>query len=185
MFHTLHRLYVIAWTLIVLAAAGWAYAYTDVSGALSDWHAVWQNKPKPGSSPAAEFSGTVTKIIDSTSLVVRAAEGQPYSIALQGLVPFEKPASTAKTRIDLAKTRLTELALSNQVHVTLTWVDERRRAIGVVYVGPTNINATLVEMGLVTLKRDFIKPLPMTEQYALIRADRRAMDRKLAASGRP
>jgi endonuclease YncB( thermonuclease family) len=113
---------------------------------------------------------------------VRAADRQLYSIALLGTVPLARTNARPRDWPDPAKARLSGLVLSNQVEVTMTWIDERRRGVGVVRVGPTNINAAMVESGLAKLNRDFIKPLPLTDQYALIRADRRASERRLAAS---
>lgn len=180
MFHILHRVYLVTWSLILLACVGWAYAHSGISHGLADGYVVWQNKPKAGSAPIIPLSGTVTRVLDGRSLTIKGTDKQSYSIALQGLVPVENPGVAFRKTVTPAKARLTELTLSNQVDVVLTSVDEYRRGLGVVYLGRTNVNALLIESGLAGLKLEFIRPLPLTEQYALVRAGRRAQERKLA-----
>jgi endonuclease YncB( thermonuclease family) len=134
------------------------------------------------SEPAAELSGEVVKVIDGTSLAVRGDDRHFYSIALLGAVPLDKANSPSRGASDPGKARLADLVLSNKVDVTLTWMDERKRGVGVVHMGRTNVNAVMVESGLVKLNRQFIKPLPLIDQYALIRAERKANERRLAAA---
>jgi endonuclease YncB( thermonuclease family) len=115
-------------------------------------------------------------------VTVHGQDRRFYNIGLLGLVVPAKGVPVVRSK-DPVKARLSELVLSNEVQVILTWVDESRRCLGVVHLGRTNVNGWLIESGLVKLNRDFIKTLPLLEQYALIRADRRANERTLAASG--
>lgn len=173
MFHILHRLYVLGWFVLVCLGLVWLYPRTGLSEGLADWHAVWKNQPKTTMKPVGEISGTVTKVLGSGSLTLRSEDQQLYNIALLGVV--SPPATPQESESDLAKRgkqRLADLVLSNEVQVTLTWLDPLRRGVGVVHVGRTNVNAAMVESGVVQLKREFIKGIPLLDQYAMVRADR-------------
>ena len=182
MFRVLHRVYVLTWVAVLLGGAAWAYARSGVPDGLSDWYAVWQNRPRSGIRSATELSGTVLKVVDGTSLTLRGADRQVYSVGLQGLVAPAPATPKVREATNSLPKRLRELVLSNDVQVVVSWMDESRRAMGVVRLGATNVNAWIIESGLAKLNRDFIKSLPMLEQYALIRADRRSNARKPAAA---
>jgi endonuclease YncB( thermonuclease family) len=134
------------------------------------------------------LSGNVIKITEPNAFMLRGSDRQPYSVALLGTVPPAIPAATpTKPRTEpesvrQAKERLSDLILSNEVSVEVTVMDAFRRGVGIVHLGETNVNAVMVESGLLELKRDYIKGLPLSDQYALIRAERRAKTRNLAST---
>lgn len=174
MFHILHRFYVLSWILVGLVAAGWLYTRTGISEPLIDWYAVLQNKSNTPVQTVGELSGQVVKVVDGASVTVRATDRQLYNIALLGIIPPPVVPGTVETPAARAtRAHLSDLVLSNDVTVTLTWIDPHRRGVGVVHLGETNINAAMVESGLVQFKREFVKGLPLLDQYALMRAHRR------------
>jgi endonuclease YncB( thermonuclease family) len=177
MFHTLHRVYVVGWLTLVIAGALWLYPRSGIAEPLNDWYGVWQNAQGKRTQPVAHLSGTAVWILDSTSFTLRGSDRQLYSIGLLGVVSpaaLPRPSDAQLETARLAKTRLSELILSNQVDIALTWMDPQRRGVGEVWVGSTNVNAALVQSGLLQLKREFIKGIPLRDQYTLIRADRLA-----------
>lgn len=183
MFHFLHRVYVLAWTVLIVGGLAWIYPKLGVSEPLQDWVAVWRNNSDVAVKPVGEVSGTVVKVIDGASFTLRGVDTQLYSIALFGVTaPLFTPNSAEGELAKKSKAHLSDLVLSNEVRVTLTWIDPQRRGVGVVHAGVTNINAAMVESGLVQFKRKLIKGLALRDQYALIRADRLAKEQKLASA---
>jgi hypothetical protein len=188
MFYTLHRLYLLAWVALILGAGFWLYPRAGVSEPLVNWYEVWQNTHGVPTRPVELLSGKVIKITEPNAFMLRGSDHQSYSVALLGTVPSAVlPATPTKPRTEPesvreAKERLSDLILSNEVSVEVTVMDPFRRGVGIVHLGETNINAVMVESGLLELKRDYIKGLPLSDQYALIRADRRAKSRNLAAA---
>lgn len=182
MFYILHRIYVFSWTTLIIGAIVWLYPRTGVSEAVRDWNAVLLNRSEVSARPIGEISGKVIKVLDGGSFTLRTAEPQLFNIALLGVVPPPfTPNSALGELAQQSKERLSQLILSNEVQVTLTWMDPQRRGVGIVHLGRTNVNAAMVESGLVHFKRKLIKGLPLLDQYALVRAEREARER-LAAS---
>ena len=123
-------------------------------------------------------SGTVIAVRDGTYFTLRTPDRQIYSIGLLGVV-VPQPAVDPRSRQEAEEQKdpraeLGAFILSNEVDVALISLDAQHRGLGIVYDGKTNVNAQLVETGAVQLNRDYIKTLPLFEQYHLIRADRRA-----------
>ena len=181
MFHALHRIYVLGWIIVVCGALVWLYPRSGVSEPLLDWYAVWSNQPETSVTPVGELSGAVVKVLDGVSFTMLAEDKKLYNVALLGaMVPRSRshPADVDLTR--RAKEGLAGMVLSNEVRVTLTWIDPQRRGVGVVHLGRTNVNAAMVQAGFVEFKRESIKGLPLLDQYTLVRADRRSKSRKTA-----
>lgn len=177
MFYALHRIYVVTWAVAVCAGLIWLYPRSGVSGPVGDWYAVWKNHGKTTVRPVGELSGSVIKVLDGTSFTLRADDRQLYNIALLGVaVSGTRSAPGAEDPVLTAKGRLSELVLSNAVAITLTWLDPQRRGVGIVHCNGVNVNAEMVESGLVEFKREFIKGAPLLDQYALMRAERKARE---------
>jgi endonuclease YncB( thermonuclease family) len=176
MFHTLHRLYVMTWVVLIIGGMVWLYPRTGISEPLMDWYAVWQNEPGPRVKPVAELSGTAVRVNDGTSFVLRTVDRETYTMGLLGVLPVEPTPKPGAPPTDLAKQSrefLSELLLSNEVQVAATFLDPQRRGVGVVHLGKTNVNAAVVASGHGKLKRDYIKGLSWQDQYQLLRADRK------------
>lgn len=186
MFHFLHRIYVLSWVTLIVAGVVWLYPRTGVSEPLLDWYAVWQNKPNPTARSVGELSGSVNKVMDAASFALRGSDGRLYSIGLLGVIPPAAGHNAAELRsAERGKALLKDLVLSNEVQVTLTWMDPHRRGVGIVYVGDTNVNAAMVQSGLVKLKPEFIRSVRWRDQYSLLRADRKARQHETASAEQP
>jgi endonuclease YncB( thermonuclease family) len=176
MFHILHRVYVVAWVSALLGGTAWLYPRTGISEPLADWYDVWRNSQNVPALPVETLTGTVVKVMGPTSFALSGPDQQWYSIGLLGVLPPSKARSTKETSSAVEKSRseLTHLLLSNRVDVTVASMDRQHRGLGIVHLGTTNVNAIMIESGLLQFKREFVKGLPLLEQYQLIRADRRA-----------
>lgn len=184
MFFILHRLYTVSWISLILAVSAWLYVRSGVSEPIVAWYQVWQNTQGTATRSVERLTGKVTRVIDGTSIIVRSADRQLYSVGLVGAARLTNAAPTKAPKhpeIDPGKARLNELVLSNEVEVLLISLDPQHRGLGVVKLGETNVNALLIESGLAQLRRDFIKGLPVREQYTLIRAGRKAEKGHLVA----
>ncbi len=188
MFYVLHRIYMVSWAALVIGAIVWLYPRTGISEPLLDWYGVWQNTHGSPSKPMEWISGEVVRVTDANAFVLRGSDRQVYSIGLLGTLSPAAVSPKPGSKTDEpelakeAKAHLSDLILSNQVSVEVTVMDRQRRGIGVVHLGDTNVNAVMVESGLLELKREFIKGLPLFDQYALIRADREARSGRRAAA---
>jgi endonuclease YncB( thermonuclease family) len=177
MFHTLHKVYVTTWVVVLFGAVVWLYPRTGISEPLMDWYAVWQNHPKDTVKPSTELSGTVVRVTDGATFTLQTPDRKLYDIALLGVVPPAVPANARHPETEPARrsrAQLSDLVLSNEVQVALTYLDAQHRGVGIAHLGDTNVNAAMVESGLVKLKPEFIRSLPWHEQYDLLRAERRA-----------
>ncbi len=186
MFYILHRIYVVSWVVLVVGALVWLYPRAGLSEPLLDWYAVWQNGGAPGGKPVAELSGTVDHVFNGVSFTMRGPDRQLYTIGLAGVVlppSGQKPAPVERDRSEQTKDLLSSMILSNEVRVVATWLDPLRRGVGVVYLGSTNVNAAMVESGLVRVKREYMKSLSWRDQVALLRAERTAAARQAQTGG--
>ena len=179
MFYALHRVYLVGWAVLLIGGAVWAYPRSGISEPIADWYEVWLNARGAEPQSLTPIDGTVLRVTDGNSFVLRGTDRQIYSIGLAGLVaPSPALKSNAVLSAQSRRALLSELVLSNQVSVGVLSLDGYRRGLGVVHVGSTNVNAVLVESGAAELKRAFIRELPWWEQYALIRAERQARREK-------
>jgi endonuclease YncB( thermonuclease family) len=181
MFHFLHKIYVAGWIAVVLGAIIWLYPRSGISEPLAVGLELWRNHDGTPRRSLEHLSGTAIDVRDGASFTMAGTDRQLYSIGLIGLIvptqstaPKQKDTALGHDPVRRSKELLSELILSNEVEVALTSLDPRRRGLGIVRLGTTNINAAMVESGFVSLKRDYIKSLPLIEQYALLRADRAA-----------
>jgi endonuclease YncB( thermonuclease family) len=78
-----------------------------------------------------------------------------------------------------SKTNLTQLILSNQVTVDVTYAVPPRNALGFVRMPETNVNVAAARSGWVQVKREYIRTLPAQDQVALIQAEREAQTAKV------
>ena len=81
---------------------------------------------------------------------------------------------------NLSKTNLVSLILSNQVKVAFTYMSEFRGGVGITCVNDTNnVNARMLEAGLVWINTNGLRTLPLRDQYALVLAERKAKEQRL------
>jgi len=182
MFHTLHKIYLgICW-LVVLGLAGWLYLNRAIFNPLVDLVDALTVRDGFQQERLGELSGKVTRVLDGGTFQLRSTQGQTYMIKLTGVEAptFQKGNRAELLRAGESRTNLIRLVLSNEVRVELTYTNESRGALGIVYVKNTNANAVLAQSGSVHIRRDYMNGLPLKDRYALIQADRKAKERNTA-----
>jgi endonuclease YncB( thermonuclease family) len=124
---------------------------------------------------SGEMSGKVTRVLSGDMIIVRDEHGRSRTIRLTGVEAptYELNNRSAQLQAVVSKTNLSQLILSKDVRVELTCTNDSR-ALGIVYVGTTNINVKAVENGIVQAKRENMRGLPLKDRYALIQAERKA-----------
>src|ERR1051326_3703767 len=180
MFRFLHKIYVsLGW--LALAAVGGVLVYhramfyplVDLVYALrTPAEGLEQHK-------CGGFSGPVTRVLSGDVSNVRGDRGQVYTIRLTGVEApgFQLHNRAAEARAMASKTNLSERVLNREVRVELTYTNDSRHALGLVYLGPTNVNALAIETGIVQARPENMNGLPLKDRFALIQARRRAQER--------
>jgi endonuclease YncB( thermonuclease family) len=176
MFRRLHKVYVGFCWLACAACVGVVYHHralfypvVDLADALRVSEGLEQQK-------SGEVSGKVARVLSGDMFVLRDERGQTLTIRLTGVEApsYELNNPAAQSRAIASKTNLSRLILSNDVRVELTYTNDSRGALGIVYVGTNNINAKAVETGIAQAKREIMRGLPLKDRYALIHAQRQA-----------
>jgi endonuclease YncB( thermonuclease family) len=170
MFHFLHKIYLLGWAALIIGVVVLLYPRSGISEQLEVGLEVWRNSDGISDRTLEHISGTPIRIFDGTTFTLRGPENQLYTIGLVGLsIPSRPPFSPAES-----KALLSDLILSNEVDLALSWLDPQLRGLAVVRLGKTNVNAVMIKSGFATLNRNYIKGLPLLDQYKLIQAERAA-----------
>lgn len=183
MFHTLRkiviRLFALCVSGLVVGVGAFVYEKRAIFDPVADFIEVL--KLPAGSKSLEQVSGQAIKVMDDYSFQLKDDRGQLFSFRLVGLAPLPPQNAANKTATDFrqeTESALRGLVLSNQVRVAVTFLNERRTGLGIAYVGETNVNAAMVEAGLGKVKREFLNGLPRQEQFALVRAESKAREKK-------
>jgi endonuclease YncB( thermonuclease family) len=182
MFHKLHKLVVVMFWVVLAALGIRIYQQRAVFSPLVDLIDSMLIREGFEQKISGEITGRVVKVIDGDTFQIRDDEGRVLKIRLTGLDAPDIQ-QTNKAELLLAgesKTNLTRLILSKPVRVQITYSNDTSGALGIAYLGETNVNATMVALGMARLKREYMNGLPLKSRYALLRADRRAKDQKTA-----
>src|SRR2546421_2599040 len=173
MFHTLHRIEVLIFWGLLLFLAVQVYRKRAVFYPLVDLVDAIRIKDGFEQRKVGEVTGQVVRVLDGDTFQIKDEAGRTCNIRLTGLdaPDIRRTNEAALLLARESKTNLSRLILSNRVRVEITYSNRPREALGIVYLGDTNVNASMVASGLATAKRDFMNGLPLKERYALIRAE--------------
>jgi len=174
MFRLLHKLYVLFCWLVVVGLAGILYQHRSLFYPLLDLVDALRVPEGLEQKKTGELTGKVTRVLNGDMFVLRDEHNRTYTIRLTGVDAPDYP-GTNRSELHRAlesKTNLGHLILSNQVRVELTYTNESRGALGLVYLGDTNLNVLAVETGIARAAREQMNGLPLKDRYALIRAER-------------
>jgi len=179
MFRTLHKLYIGTGWAIALVAAAVLYQQRALFDPLVDLAGALRVHEGQEQKARGELPGRVTRVLSGDTVQLKNDYGETYRIGLAGVAApeFQMANRAERLRAGQSKTNLSHLILSNRVRVELTFTSESRAALGIVYAGHTNINVVAVESGIVQARRDRMNGLPLKDRYALIRAERKALER--------
>jgi hypothetical protein len=149
------------------------------------WVKTWQGLDDRAVNSLNSVTGQVVRIEGMDRIHVSTPGGQTWNVGATGLV--QAKSRNPKARLE-AKTKCVEylesILLSNQVRVELTFTNGRN-ALGLIYVGETNVNAELIKDGYAKLQPQYIRFLPVNKQYPLLMADRQAHERATAIAQVP
>lgn len=129
-----------------------------------------------------ELSGEVIQITGADTFRMKDPHGTVYHFRFHGLdVPQQWNVQDKRQRELKQETKscLSGLMLSNQIKVDLISTNETHGGLGIVYLNHTNINLRLVELGLARINREYLKRLPVKEQYTFLHAEKKAEQREL------
>ncbi|MEO8426836.1 MAG: thermonuclease family protein [Verrucomicrobiota bacterium] len=181
MFYTIRKAILCAiWGLLLLG--GWRlYANREVFRPLVDLVRVsremtFAQTPQP---IIGQMTGQVIQVTAADTFRVRNAAGTVYHFRVDGVdVPQPGDAQTRdQARLwTHCRTNLSSLILSNQVRIDITSTNLNRGGWGVVYVNGTNLNLKLVEAGTAQINPNYLKSLPLKEQYAFLVTQKKARE---------
>jgi endonuclease YncB( thermonuclease family) len=181
MFHTLRKVVIGLGFGLLIGVGIYLGVRWELFHSLMDLVEVVQMKEKGQPRKLEPLTGRVIQIVDDHSFRLRNNQGMVYVFQLTGLDSPAAPKATNEIIRGLredSKSHLTQLILSNQVEILVTYLSEQRSGLSLVYLGQTNVNAAMVEGGLARLNREYLQGLPFKEKYALVRADSKARRQK-------
>ena len=178
MFRLLHKIYVALRWLALLAAVGVLYLNRSLFYPLVDLVDALRISDGLQQQKSGEVSGRVTRVLNGDMFVLKDASGRTHTIRLTGI---DAPVYQISNRSEMlrafaSRTNLSRLILSNDVRVELTYTNDSHGALGLVYMGKTNVNVLAVETGIARANRDYMNGLPLKDRYAFIQAERKAQE---------
>lgn len=131
-----------------------------------------------GSSAAPQLQAKVTRVTDGDSLWLQPlSPGAPVQLRLEGIDAPEICQAWGPE----AKQALAELVLGQQVSVKTVGRDRHGRTLGTVFLGPQNINKTLVQEGHAWSTRYKFDRGPYVADERMARALSRGLNRDAGA----
>ena len=184
MFYTLRKIILCAfWGLLLLG--GWTlYANREVFRPLVDLVQVSRQMslvqdPQP---TIGQMTGQVIQVTGPDTFRVRNAAGTAFHFRIDGVEAPQLGDAQTREQARLWKqcrTNLSSLILSNQVHIDITATNLNRGGWGFAYVNGTNLNLKMVEAGTARINPNYLKTLPLKEQYAFLVAQKKAQELRL------
>lgn len=177
LFWFLHRACRVAYWCCWLGLLFFFYRQRAVLAPVCDALELWWNRA-PATESAHTRTGQVTRVYAGGGFQWRDEKGVAFNLGLAGLAVPKTGSSTSATERLVASGSMTNQARLIEgapVEVTLTMSNpQTRTGLGVVRIGPTNVNEHLLAGGWGRLRRDQIRSLPWIEQFRLVQAERRA-----------
>ncbi len=186
LFYNIRKAIVAFWVLMFGLVAFYVYQHRQVFHPLVLWVDLWQNRA-PLQPKVGKLSGQVTKVYDGGTFTISLERLPPYHCRLTGLElpPVHQPALPGEREFRTnSRNFMASLILSNDVRMDLTFSRENT-GLAMVYAGSTNINSLMLEAGMARLNREYIKTMPLSEQYMLVRAQDRAKRSRAGLWGAP
>ena len=168
------------WGLLLLG--GWTlYANREVFRPLVDLVQVYREMTLvPTPQPViGQMTGQVIQVTGADTFRVKNAAGTAFHFRVDGVdAPQFLDAQTREQgRLwTQCRTNLSSLILSNQVRIDITATNVNRGGFGVVYLNGTNLNLKMVEAGTARINPNYLKTLPLKEQYAFLVAQKKAQE---------
>ena len=181
MFLFLHRLCVIVLYGTLVAVGVYLFQQREWFVPVIDQLEIWRNRSEDQKKVIGEVNAEVTKVIDGSTVQIKGVPGLPY-VRLAGLEAPSLRSLNNHHEHALAgesRTNLSELVLSNEVHLQSLHTNHFGYASAVVFRGDTNINARVVESGMARVNAKLLAGLPTRERKAMQRAEERAREKHI------
>jgi endonuclease YncB( thermonuclease family) len=177
MFHTINKALKLLIALLFLAGLVFLYQQRHWFEPVLVMADILRHRSDQRLPAHKEISGHVVSVESGDTFQVKTEAGPIYTTRLTGLLspPYAR-FQTAEERelFQTSRNYLSDLILSNNVRVKLTYSSHNLSGLGIAHLNSTNVNIAILEAGMAELNRDYIKNLPALEQYALIRARQKA-----------
>lgn len=189
MFKLLRRLLQIG----ILMAAGaflyWLWQHPENLRPAVDFYHEGETKvkeaihaPKEEKKILGEVTGRVTRVYSGDALQITDATGA-FNWRLTALLAPELPASRAanapRTPGDASREFLAALVASNFVRIAVIHSAGPQASDGIVFLGPTNVNLTVLAAGMAQLNPRLAHFLPEIQRHEMERAQEQARAAKL------
>jgi hypothetical protein len=149
------------------------------------WVKTWHGLDERAVNSLNSVTGQVVRIEGMDRIHLNTPGGQTWNVGATGLVQAKSRNSQARLESKIKCVEyLQSILLSNQVRVELTYTNGHN-ALGLIYVGETNVNAELIKYGYAKLQPQYIRFLPVNKQYPLLMAERQAQERATAIAQVP
>jgi hypothetical protein len=171
MFYTIHRcIKLVCWCAVLLA--GWKlYENREVFEPAVIWYDVWDNGGLRVAQPKS-IAGRAENVIGSQTFVLATRGQKRFNVRLMGLKgPSEDRSLEAFAKEQARREALQKMIQGNWVHLEISYQNMNNLG-GIAFLGPTNVNAELVRMGVAMVDKVSVKGLPKESQYALLWASR-------------
>ena len=171
MFYTLHRGIKAVMYCAVLLMVWKLYERREVFEPILIWYDVWDNGGLRVGEPKT-IAGRATHVLNSQTFVLSTRARGRFNVRLMGLKsPMADQSIEAAERERARRDALEKIIRNNWVHVEVS--HENLDSLGgVVFLGPTNINANLVFHNLASASKESVQGLPKDSQYALLWSQR-------------
>ena len=167
MFYALHRFVKFVLFCCVLWVGWKVYQHRQVAEPALIWYDVWDNggfqeKPMP------MIDGHVNKVLTSQTFILTATNMSRYNVRLMGLSEPSKNLTTQILEKERKRTEaLKDLIEGKEVRLAISYENFNSLG-GVVFIGPTNINAQLVRERLAFTDKELVKGFSKEIQYQML-----------------
>lgn len=147
-----------------------------------DYATLWRNRDRNAPQEFPRLAGHVTRVLDSESVQLRTGHSDLWVFGFTGLaIPRATALSTPEQKqlATDARDLLARWLEDQDAIVRVTFQTEQRTGLGIFLVGDTNANLGLVAHGLAAVRPDYLRSLPVREQFELVQAEKQARRRGL------
>jgi len=179
MFHFLNRLMRGCVLACWLGAAWVVWSHRDRAKPLLDYFALWKGSNWSAPAPLPRMAGTGVRMLGPVNFQMRTEEDQAWNVGLVGADTngWSRGAEGRRLALEL-RGALSNSVVGGRVELAVTLTNPpTRTGLGFAYLDGTNsLLQGWVERGWVKVDEAACRALPISEQYALRMAERRARE---------
>jgi len=180
MFKILHRLCGAVFWAAWLLVAVFIYQRRAALAPVGDLVELLWNQDRRASPDRPRLIGRVNAVYAGDGVQLRDDRGSLFNYGLAGVAAphaDEHSSPADRQRAAHSRTNLARLVLHQRVEIEVTRGNpETRTGLGLLWLGPTNVNVSVLAAGDGTLRRDQIRALPLKVQWTMVGAERSARE---------